>query len=318
MSKILIVGVSGFSGRHLYAHLHKSVADELYGTFFHSEGSDNLRYFNSGINLLKCDVSQYEDIADVLNVICPDQIYFLSGLVTVAMSGQFAVKIIETNITGTANFYEAVRNVCPNAKILAVGSAEEYGRVGADVLPIAESTPLSPVSIYGISKSVGEQIGLYYQKAFGLDVRFTRTFHVCGPMQPPSFVISDFGRQVVAIEGGTQDKITVGNLSAKRDFSDIRDVACAYALLMEFGAAGKVYNVCSSKSISIQAILDKICANARVAVPVEIDRKKLRHNDVPEYRGNNDLLVKATGWIPQFSIDHTIRDVLDYWRSVQS
>lgn len=317
MAKILIVGVSGFSGRHLYAHLLKREGKELYGTFFHSSESDLQRYFDSGIRLLKCNICQYEDIVRVLSAVLPDYIYFLSGLVTVAKSGQFAAKIFETNITGTANFYEVAKTICPNAKILAVGSAEQYGPVDANMLPIGESTQFSPVSVYGISKSVAEQIGIYYQKAFDLDVRFTRTFHVCGPMQPPSFVISDFGKQVVAIEEGIQDKITVGNLSAKRDFSDIRDVACTYALLMEFGMAGKVYNVCSSKSISIQTILDKMISNARVVVPIEIDQKKLRHNDVPEYQGNNDLLVKTTGWIPQFSIDHTIRDVLDYWRNAR-
>jgi GDP-4-dehydro-6-deoxy-D-mannose reductase len=317
MTRILIIGISGFAGRHLYLHLKEISSVELFGTFNHLMEKKDRSFFKSDVSLLHCDIKKYDTLIDVLKYVQPEQIYFLSAFVTVAKSNQSTLDIYKTNITGAANFYEAVKNTCPSVKILAVGSAEQYGIVSSSMLPIREATPLMPVNSYGLSKSLAEQIGLYYNRVFNTDVRFTRTFHYSGPMQPHTFVISDFAHQIANIENGELGNITTGNLQAKRDFTDIRDVVRAYVLLMKFGNSGKIYNVCSGGAIKIQTILDKMIAFSRITVVARKDQKKFRPLDVPEFKGDNHLLVSTTGWSPEYEIDQTIEDVLNYWRTVQ-
>jgi GDP-4-dehydro-6-deoxy-D-mannose reductase len=318
MSRILILGISGFAGRHLYAYLKGIGSIELFGTYNHPMKTKDRAFFGSDVRLLHCDITKYSNLVDILDHVRPEQIYFLSAFVTVAKSNQSTLNIYETNITGATNFYEAVKHACPGAKILAVGSAEQYGIVNPSMLPIQENTPLKPVNSYGLSKSLAEQIGLYYNRVFNLDVRFTRTFHYSGPMQPSTFVISDFAYQIADIEKGRLNNIIVGNLEAKRDFTDIRDVVYAYVLLMKLGNPGEVYNICSAETIKIRTILDRMLAFSMVKVVVETDRQKFRPLDVPEFKGDNHLLVSTTGWSPNYKIDQTIEDVLNYWRMALS
>ena len=317
MSRILILGITGFAGRHLYTNLKGNGSVELYGTFCRSLETEDSLFFGPDVKLLHCDITKYSSISDVLTHVQPEQIYFLSAFVTVAKSNQSTSDIYKTNITGATNFYEAVKNACPSAKILAVGSAEQYGIVNSSMLPIKEDTPLMPVNSYGLSKSLAEQIGLYYNRTFNTDVRFARTFHYSGPMQPPTFVISDFAHQICGIENGKSDHIMTGNLEAKRDFTDIRDVVRAYVLLMQFGDPGKIYNVCSGVAVKMQTILDKMIALSSAMVVTRTDQKKFRPLDVPEFKGDNHLLISATGWSPEYKINQTIEDVLNYWRTVQ-
>ena len=315
MINVLILGVTGFSGKHLYNFLKNCKNIKLCGTYFNSDLNLMKKFFGPDIELMKCNVSNFEEIAHILKISEPDQIYYLSSVVTVAKSENLSLKIYNTNAGGAYNIYEGVKKICPSAKVVAVGSAEEYGKVSENELPISESVALYPVSAYGLSKKIAEEIGLFYFNVFNIDIRFTRTFHFSGPMQPSSFVISDFAKQIVEIEGGKKDKIFVGNLEAKRDFTDIRDAVRAYFLIMNEGKPGEIYNVCSGTSYKISDILNLLISKSEKNVKVEIDKKKIRPLDVPDFRGDNKKLSLQTSWNPEFILNHTIEDVLKYWRN---
>lgn len=311
---VLIVGASGFAGRHLLAYLSQSQVDKnIYATFNNTTiESDDYNF--KRLRLLKCDIKKYHEIERTLKMARPYEIYFLASLVTIAKSFSLILDIFNTNIMGATKFFEAVKNICPQARILVSGSAEEYGKVPPNLIPIIENTSLHPVSPYGLSKKLQQEIGFYYYKTFGLNLIFTRTFHYSGPSQPPTFVISSFAKQIVEIENKKRRFIKVGNLNAKRDFTDIRDVVRAYYLIMEKGEIGKVYNVSSNESLSIGELLNKMIHKSKSKIKIKVDPKRFRVSDVPNFVGDNTQLIKNTGWKRKYTIVQTINDVLDWWR----
>ena len=184
-------------------------------------------------------------------------------------------------------------------------------------MPIKETYSLNPVSPYGLSKKMQEELGLLYHKTYGLNIILSRTFHYSGPNQPLGFVFPDFAKQIVDIKNGKQDHIKVGNLSAKRDFTDIRDVVSAYVALMKNGTIGEVYNVCSGRSVAIRNILDMMRSYSKGDIEVVVDKAKLRPLDIPDFVGDNNKLKKDTGWQQQFSTEDTAKDVLDFWTEIE-
>lgn len=314
MKKILIIGVDGFTGGHLWEYLKKNEKQEIIGT--HCKPLDGFkRKLLKGCSILKCNVNSYPEMKNVLAKTIPVEIYFLSSLVTVARSFETAVDIYETNILGLAKFFEACQCLCPKARVLVTGSAEEYGKVKKEVLPIKESCQLCAVSPYGLSKILQEEVARYYFRNHGLDVRMTRTFHFAGIRQPPTFVVSDFASQIASIEAGLREPvISVGNLNAKRDFTDIRDVVRAYYLIMKKAQAGETFNVCSGRSVVIQSVLDELLSQSTVKITVKKDLKKLRKADVPDFRGDNTKLIQEIGWRPEIHLKQTFTDVLNWWR----
>ncbi len=311
MGKILIVGASGFAGRYLLAHLLQLREDKnIYATFNETTPKDNGYSFKKS-KLLKCDITKYNEIEHVLKIVRPEEIYFLASLVTVAKSVSLILDIFNTNIMGATKFFEAAKNICPEARILVSGSSEDYGKVPCTSMPITENVPLNPVSPYGVSKKIQEEIGFYYYKTFRLNLIFTRTFHYSGPSQSPTFVISDFAKQIVEIENKTRRFIRVGNLKAKRDFTDIRDVVRAYYLIMKKGRIGKVYNVSSKESLSIDELLNRMIYKSKSKIKIKVDPKRFQALDVPSFVGDNTQLIKDTGWKRKYSVVQTINDVLD-------
>lgn len=244
----------------------------------------------------------------------PDQIYFLPAVVTVAGAFDQALSIYETNILGSAKFFEALIRLNLNPKILIPGSAEEYGPVNNRHLPIKETQDLAPANPYGLSKSLQERLTQYYVRRHRLHVSITRTFHFTGPYQSPSFVISDFALQIARIESGlAKPVIAVGNLSARRDFTDIRDVVHAYHLIMN-SKSPDIFNVCSGKSVAIKDMLDLLLSKTRVNIKVQKDPKKMRPVDVKDFRGDYTKLRAKTGWRPKISLETMVEDVLNYHR----
>ena len=312
--KILVLGITGFAGTSMYHFLNRIDGNSLYGTFRHSTGNRNIADDFSRATLLECDINDVYSIEKVLSESQPDIIFHFASYVSVFNSFNNPLLTFQTNIIGTTNLLEGIKKIVPKAKILIPGSAEEYGRVPEDKMPIKENYPLSPANPYAISKKVQEEIGFYYFKHIGLNIYFTRTFHYTGPRQPLGFVCSDIVKQVVDVEVGKTECIKVGNLDAKRDFTDIRDVVNAYWRIINSGKAGEVYNVCMGKSIKIQEILNKLIASSGKDMLVEIDTNKLRPSDVPDFVGDN-MKLNNIGWIPQYTIDNSLKDLLEWWRS---
>ncbi len=312
--KVLITGITGLAGYHLYKHLVNDEKYEICGTY-----NRNKTKADALINaeVFKCDINDIASVKSVIEQCEPEQIFHFSACVTVHNSFNNPVPIFQTNVMGTVNILESIRMANPDCKMLISGSAEEYGKIQQEMMPIKETYALNPVSPYGLSKKMQEEVGLLYNRTYGLDIVLTRTFHYSGPHQPLGFVFPDFAKQIVNIKNGKQDYIKVGNLDAKRDFTDIRDVVSAYSALMEKGRGGEVYNVCSGRSVAIKIILDMMVSYAEDDIEIVVDETKLRPSDVPDFVGDNSKLKKDTGWQQRFYIDDTVRDVLDFWTRIE-
>ena len=307
--KILITGITGFAGLNLYKNL-SSENHEIIGfdrILNHSE------HFNNA-HIIKCDINDYGTIAEVLKKFQPDHIYHFAAFVHVGRTEINPTELFETNVAGTVNLFEAVRNTCPDARVLVTGSAEEYGAINHKMMPIREEYSLNPRNLYGLSKKFQEQSAKYYQETYGLDIVFTRTFHYFGPYQPRGFVCADFASQIIEIEQSGKDSINVGNLKAARDFIDIRDAIAAYRYIMDKGKTGEIYNVCSASAVSIESILEKFLSYAAKKIIINVDHEKLRPLDVPVFVGDNKKLT-SLGWTQNFTLEESIEDVIIYWRN---
>lgn len=307
--KTLITGITGFAGWHLYSLLSNDDNYEIFG--IHKAGSGSERFNNAKI--IECNVMDSDVLEDVIKEIMPDCIYHLAAYVHVGRTEVNPTDLFQTNMIGTLNLLNVVKKYVPKSRIVIAGSAEEYGFVPQEKMPIKESFGFNPQNLYGLSKKFQEEMGVYFNKVYNLDIVFTRSFHYCGPFQPLNFVFSDFASQTIEIEKSGKTYIQVGNLKAARDFTDIRDVVSAYKLIMEKGVSGDVYNVCSGKAIQIEEVLRKFLIHAKRDIEIKIDESKLRPLDVPVFVGDNTKLINL-GWRTHFTIDQTIKDILYFWR----
>ena len=200
-------------------------------------------------------------------------------------------------------------------RIQIAGSSEEYGLVHEDELPIRETNPLRPLSPYAVSKVAQDMLAYQYHRSYQLPAIRTRGFNHTGPRRAPVFVASDFARQIVEIERGNHEPcMRVGNLEARRDFTDVRDMVRAYWLATEKGEPGEVYNICSERCYAIREILDLLLGMSSVKISVEQDPRRLRPSDVPVLLGDCSRFRRQTGWEPTIPFEQTLRDLLDYWR----
>jgi GDP-4-dehydro-6-deoxy-D-mannose reductase len=239
----------------------------------------------------------------------PDAVYHLAAQAFVGESLSDPAATLETNVLGTARVLEAVKRAAPNATVLYVGSADAYGPVSAEDLPLRESAPLRPINPYGASKAAAEAIAVQYAHAGMLRTVATRSFNHAGPGQRTAFAVSGFAKQIADAARGLQPSVLrVGNLDARRDYSDVRDVARAYRLIVERGTSGSVYNVCSGRSLAMREIVDELIRIAGVDVSIEVDPARMRPSDTPDLVGDNALLKADTGWAPAISLAQTLRD----------
>ena len=313
--KVLITGITGFAGSHLADYCIANQDVELYGIIRWRSRTENIEHIWDKLNLLECDLRDASSTRQVIEDIMPDYIFHLAAQSFVPTSWSAPSESLTTNIIGQLNIFEAVKKLDLNCRIQIACSSEEYGMVYPDEVPITESSPLRPLSPYGVSKVGQDMLGYQYFMSYGMKVVRTRAFNHTGPRRGPVFVCSDFAKQIIDIERGVRNPVMeVGNLDARRDFTDVRDIARAYWLSLEKGKPGTVYNICSGTSYSIKEILDKLVKLSGVDVDIKTDKGRLRPSDVPLLEGDYSAFHAATGWNPEIPIDKTLSDLLDFWR----
>ncbi|MCR5316882.1 MAG: GDP-mannose 4,6-dehydratase [Treponema sp.] len=312
MGKALVLGAAGFVGGYLIDCLKNEFGMEVYGTKISSQV-----YAHEGARIFDLDILDKEKIVSLFKEIRPDCIFHLAAQSSVSISWKNPQLTVDINIKGALNVLEALRELDYRPRIILVGSGEEYGPSGADLGKIGEETLPKPVNIYAATKATQNMFGSIYSKAYGLDVISVRAFNHIGPGQAATFVISDFCKQVAEIEAGKKESVIyVGNLSAYRDFTDVRDVVRAYALLSQSGRTGETYNVGSGHAMQVRSLLDKILSLSDRRIEVRVDENKMRPVDVPKIEADISKLCRETGWEIQHCIDDTIKDVLDWWRKI--
>jgi GDP-4-dehydro-6-deoxy-D-mannose reductase len=234
----------------------------------------------------------------------------------VGVSWHAPAETLQTNIISQVNLLEALRGLKMSPRFLAAGSSEEYGLVLDGELPIKESNPLRPLSPYAVSKVTQDMMAYQYFKSYGLPIIRTRAFNHEGPRRGDVFVTSNFARQVSEIEAGLREPVVyVGDLTPRRDYSDVRDIVRGYWLLLERGEPGEVYNLCSGRSWSIQNVLDFVLSLSTVkGITVKTDPARLRPSDVMILEGDPAKVHAATGWKVEIPFERTLTELLDYWR----
>ncbi|OGD25838.1 MAG: GDP-mannose 4,6-dehydratase [Candidatus Aminicenantes bacterium RBG_13_63_10] len=313
---VMITGITGFAGSHLAEHIlasHPGV--KVCGLVRWRSRMDNILGILDKVELHEGDLKDFVSLKKCLAEIRPDYIFHLAAQSFVPTSWRLPAETLAINTIGQVNLFEAVLDLKLDPKIQVAGSSEEYGHVNSDEVPMKETNSLRPLSPYAVSKVAQDMLGYQYHKSYGLRVVRTRGFNHTGPRRGEVFVTSTFAKQIAEVEKGKRPPVIhVGNLEAKRDFTDVRDMVRAYWLSLEKGVEGEVYNIGTGKAVTMQEVLDRLLGLSKVKVRVELDPARLRPSDVPILEPDCSKFVKLTGWKPEIPFDRTLRDLLDYWR----
>ena len=315
--RVLITGVSGFTGSHLLdLFVSRKPAYELYGIVRERSSLEKIRHNVDSIKLLNCDLVNMGTVLNVVKQVEPDYIYHLAGESSVKLSWGGPLSIVNNNIIATLNILEALRAAnCSETKILLVCSSEEYGVVSEEDIPIKETAPLQPVSPYGVSKAAIDMFGFQYYCSYGIKAIRVRSFNHTGPRREEIYALSNFAKQIAEVEKGVREpKIYVGNLDAIRDYSDVRDVVRGYELAIDHCEPGDVYNLCSSKGCKIGDLLGIMIQLSNCSIKIVQDQERMRPIDLPIIVGDNSKFMKIAPWKPRIAIKRTLQDLLDYWR----
>ncbi len=312
--RALITGITGFVGSHLAEHL-LSKGYEVHGMIRWRSKTENIDHIKKQLKLHETDLRDAHSVERAIVASDPDEIYHLAGQSYVPASWDYPENTMTINVIGTINLLESVRRLDKDPRIQLAGSSEEYGFVHPNEIPIKETNQLRPLSPYGISKVAEDMLAFQYHRSYGIKVLTTRAFNHEGPRRGDVFVTSNFARQIAMIEKGKQEPIVhVGNLEAKRDYTDVRDMVKAYNLSLQKCDFGETYNICSGKAWSIQQVLDMLIKNSTVKVKVQQDKDRMRPSDVPLLLGDSTKFRQKTGWAPTIPFEKTMEDLLNYWR----
>ncbi len=264
------------------------------------------------------DVTDVEAVCRNFAEVEPDAVYHLAGWASVGASWHEPAEAFRVNANGTVHVLDAARRLAKPPRVLIVSSAEVYGRVALDDLPLSEDRPVSPVSPYAASKVAGEVAAQQAFLGYGLPAIVVRPFNHIGPRQSPGFVVSDLAKRIVAAERSGEGVLEMGNPTPRRDLTDVRDVVRAYRLLVERGEPGGTYNVCTGTDVVIGELARRLIELSGADLELRSGEVALRPVDVPALRGDPRRLQAATGWSPEIGLDDTLRDVLAYWRDLES
>jgi GDP-4-dehydro-6-deoxy-D-mannose reductase len=294
--RALITGGKGFVGQWLAAHL-KDCGDEVVVVDVETDVAD-------GVALRK-----------VVTDAAPEAIYHLAALTHVGESWDNPSLVLRVNVIGTAELLAAARSLARPPTVLVVSSAEVYGVVTPEQLPLDEATPTAPATPYAASKLAAEAVALQAWRGYGQPVIVVRPFNHIGPGQSPNFAVPALAKRIVEARRSGATSLRVGTLTTRRDFTDVRDVVVAYRLLIEHGVPGSTYNVCSGKDVAISEVADDLLALARADLELVTDPDLVRPVDVPVLQGDAGLLRAATGWVPSIPLATTLADVLASWET---
>lgn len=304
---VLVTGATGFAGGHLLQHLAPARDVVAWGR---SEPPSEVAPLATWARV---DLLDRDAVRRAIDALRPAAVFHLAGVPSVAASWDDTASPLAGHVLATAHLLDALVRTGRPSRVLVTGSAAVYAPSDT---PIPESGAVAPTSPYALSKLAQEQLSLRAGPEDGLDVIVARAFNHTGPRQSAAFVAPSFARQIARIEHGQQDPVLhVGDLTAVRDLTDVRDVVGAYALLMDTGAPGTVYNIGSGVGRAIGSILEALVSRARVPVRVETDPARLRPRDVRALVADCARLVDATGWSPRVSFDQMLDDLLAYWRA---
>ncbi len=313
--RIFITGITGFVGSHLAEFALDREGVEVYGAVRWRSRMDNVEHIEDRIHLLDCDLRDNVAVRNALKSVKPDYIFHLAAQSFVPTSWKAPAETLTTNILSELNLLESIRDLELDTRMQVAGSSEEYGLVHEDEAPIKEDNPLRPLSPYGVSKVAQDYLAYQYNQSYGIFTVRTRAFNHTGPRRGQVFVTSNFCRQVALIEKGKKDPvIEVGNMEARRDFSDVRDIVRGYWLSLEKGEPGDVYNLGSGKAITIQQLLDLILTMSDVRIEVRQMPERMRPSDVQLLLCDFSKFNRVTGWKPEIPLEKTVKDLLDYWR----
>ncbi len=279
--------------------------------------ADHLRELGDDVVAIdrEVEITDPSALLEAMSAAAPDAVYHLAAMTHVGQSWDEPLQVLEVNIMGTAAVLAAARQCGTDPRVLVTSSAEVYGAVtDPDLLPLDERSPTAPLTPYAASKLAAEALVAQAHLGHGQHVITVRPFNHIGPGQTPNFAVPALAKRIVEADRRGIPTIPVGNLSARRDFTDVRDVVRAYRLLVETGTPGEVYNVCSGRDVSIREIADGLLSLAGTTLEFETDPALVRPVEVPVLRGDPSRLVDATGWKPDMPLDQTLADVLAYWR----
>ena len=308
---MLITGISGFAGGHLARHCAAQGA-EVVG--LGKRPAADVELPDEVAAYVQADLRDAAAARAAVKETAPDRVFHLAASASVAESWRHPAATMGVNVLSAINLFEAVRGAAPQARVLSVGSGEQYGE--PERLPMDEQHPQRPRNPYALSKAATELAAAFYADVHGLDIVRARAFNHAGPGQADLYVSASFARQIAEAEARDPDgamEVVTGNLETRRDFTDVRDVVRAYWLLLD-GAAPGAYNVCRGESVRTADILATLARLARIDVEQRTDPQLVREGEVMEIRGTHDKLTEATGWMPEIPLDETLRDTLDWWR----
>lgn len=313
-----VTGIAGFAGSYLAEEL-LAQGWRVAGSVYETESLENLSGIESKLQLERLDILNADRIREHLQAVNPEYIFHLAALASVGRSFEMERATYRVNFEGTVNLLQGARSCTGLKKMVLVSSADAYGVFRPAAKLLTETQPLNPISPYGIAKAAAEQTALYYFRQFGLPVSIARAFNHSGPRQRDDFVIPSFAKQIARIEKGTQEPVIhVGDLTARRDLSDVRDIVRGYRLVAEKGKPGQVYQLCSGRSVAIKQVLQTLLGQSSVKIKVRTDPTRFRRSDIPVLRGSSRKATRELGWTLRYTLKATLSDTLNWWRQTEA
>jgi len=319
--KILITGINGFVAQHFLAFLAKQQEDFTILGIGRSEPSfDSKQFAPLKIEFAKVDLLNREHVGEILKNFRPQYLLHLASISSVGHSWKNPNDSFVNNTNIFLNLVDQIRLLDIPCRVLSIGSSEEYGNVNPAQLPLTEESPLNPISPYAVARVSQEMISKIYADGYGMDIIMTRSFNHIGPGQKNVFVISSFAKQLVHIanDPAASKVVTTGDLSIIRDFVDVRDVVKAYYLLLKNGKKGEVYNICSGTGVSLQQIMDNMCAILGIAITLQQDTNLIRPNDNRIIIGSAAKIKNELDWFPGISLEKSLTDIINWWKQHDS